>query len=78
LTGCAGPSASSDAAFNAAAATLPKKYPACADEIKAFIAMTRLAAQTSGAADIFRPALDALRDQMMDCVADSYPNPQPI
>jgi hypothetical protein len=78
LAGCAGPSTRADDAFNAAAATLPKKYPACADEIKAFVALTRLATQLSGTSDVLGPALEALRDQVMDCVEDSYPNPQPI
>jgi hypothetical protein len=78
LAGCAGLGTNSEDSFNAAAAALPKKYPACADEIKAFVALTRLATQLSGTSDVLQPALDALRDQVMDCVADSYPNPQPI
>jgi hypothetical protein len=78
LAGCAGLSTGTDDAFNVAAATLPKRYPACADEIKAFVALTRLATQMSGTSDVLGPALDALRDQVMDCVEDSYPNPQPI
>src|SRR5476651_1976570 len=78
LAGCAGLGSSPVDAFNAAAATLPKRYPACADEIKAFVALTRLATQMTDTADVLQPALDALRDQVMDCVADSYPNPQAI
>jgi hypothetical protein len=78
LAGCAGMGAKQQEAFNAAAATLPKRYPACADEIKAYVALIRLATQMSDSSDVLQPALDALRDQVMDCVADSYPNPQPI
>jgi hypothetical protein len=78
LAGCAGVSKHSDAAFDNAAATLPKRYPACADEIKAFVALTRLASQMNDTSEVLQPALDALRDQVMDCVEDSYPNPQPI
>ena len=78
LAGCAGLGSNPEDAFNAAAAALPKRYPACADEIKAYVALTRLATQMTDTLDVLEPALEALRDQVMDCVTDSYPNPQPI
>jgi hypothetical protein len=78
LAGCAGLASNPDDAFNAAAATLPKRYPACADEIKAFVALTRLATQMTDTSDVLQPAIEALREQVMDCVTDSYPNPLPI
>jgi hypothetical protein len=54
------------------------RFPACESEIKAFVALTRLAKQAGDNWQIYQPALDALQDQIMDCVEDSYPNPVPI
>ena len=54
------------------------RFPACESEIKAFVALTRLARQAGDNWRIYEPALEALQDQIMDCVEDSYPNPVAI
>jgi hypothetical protein len=69
--------AGKDDVFTAEAAKL-LRFPACESEIKAFVALTRLAKQAGDNWQIYQPALDALQDQIMDCVEDSYPNPVPI
>jgi hypothetical protein len=74
-TACA--TGSKDEAFSAEAAKL-LRFPACESEIKAFVNLTRLARQAGDNWQIYQPALDALQDQIMDCVEDSYPNPVPI
>ena len=77
LTASACATASKDETFSADAAKL-LRFPACESEIKAFVALTRLARQAGDNWQIYQPALDALQDQIMDCVEDSYPNPIPI
>ena len=61
----------------AAAAKLPR-FPACEAEIKAFVALTRLAKQLGDNWRVYEPALDALQEQIMDCVEEAYPDPLPI
>lgn len=56
------------------AAKLPR-YPACENEIKALVALTRLARQLGDNWRVYEPALEAMQDQVLDCVEDSYPNP---
>jgi hypothetical protein len=75
LAGCAG---TRDDPFAVAASTLPKKFPACEDEIRALIALTKLATQEGSNWQIFSPALDAMQEQVTDCVDDSYPSPQRV
>jgi hypothetical protein len=77
LTASACATSGKDDAFQAEAAKL-MRFPACESEIKAFVALTRLARQAGDNWQIYQPALDALQDQIMDCVEDSYPNPIPI
>lgn len=67
-SGCA--SGGGDASF----AALPR-FPACDNEIKAFVALTRLAKQLGTDWRIYEPALQAMQDQILDCIDDSYPNP---
>jgi hypothetical protein len=47
-------------------------FPACASEIKAFFALNKLVVQSGGDRDVYEPALQALEDQMTDCVDDNY------
>jgi hypothetical protein len=61
-----------------AAAILPKTYPACGKEISAFLRTLKLARQAGDAWEIYEPALQEMEDQMLDCVADAYPDPVPI
>jgi hypothetical protein len=77
LTASACATASKDDPFTAEAAKL-LRFPACESEIKAFVNLTRLARQAGDNWRIYEPALEALQDQVMDCVEDSYPNPVPI
>ena len=75
---CASSTAPSGAdPFAAAIARLPR-YPACSDEIDAFVAMVALAREAGEKWQIYEPALDALKDQLMDCVEESYPSPLAI
>ncbi len=54
------------------------RFPACENEIKAFVALTRLAKQAGDNWHVYEPALEALQEQIMDCVEDSYPSPVAI
>lgn len=69
LSDCAQIGASSDGPLVSAVVA---RFPACAAEIKAFFALNKLIAQTGGDRDIYDPALQALQDQMTDCVDDNY------
>ena len=51
------------------------RYPACDAEIKAFVALTKLAKQLGDDWQVYEPALEAMRDQILDCVDDNYPDP---
>jgi hypothetical protein len=77
LTASACSTASRDDAFARDAARL-LRFPACESEIRAFVALTRLAKQAGDNWQIYQPALEALQEQIMDCVEDVYPNPVPI
>lgn len=57
-----------------ATAGLPR-YPQCEAEIKAFVALTKLAKQLGDDWRVYEPALEALQDQILDCVDDNYPDP---
>jgi hypothetical protein len=74
---CATETPRSGDSFAAAVSRLPR-YPACSAEIDAFVAMIDLARQAGDRWQIFEPALDALKDQLMDCVEESYPTPLAI
>ena len=54
------------------------RYPACEAEFKAFMALAKLAKQAGDNWHIYEPALEALQDQILDCVDDNYPDPLPI
>jgi hypothetical protein len=60
------------------AASVSGRYPACDAEIKAFVALAKLAKQSGDDWRVFEPALQALQDQVLDCVDDNYPDPLPI
>ena len=48
------------------------RFPACASEIRAFFALNKLVVQSGADRDIYEPALQAMEDQMTDCVDDNY------
>jgi hypothetical protein len=54
------------------------RFPACDAEIKAFVALTKLAKQLGDDWQIYEPAIEAMRDQILDCVDDNYPDPLSI
>jgi hypothetical protein len=54
------------------------RYPACDAEIRAFVALTKLAKQLGDDWQIYAPAIEAMRDQILDCVDDNYPDPVSI
>jgi hypothetical protein len=71
---CAGMGGGRDDALASLAAKLPR-FPACENEIRALVALTRLARQLGDNWRVYEPALEAMQDQVLDCVEDSYPNP---
>jgi hypothetical protein len=75
VTGCAGYGIGRDDALSVG--NLPR-YPACDAEIKAFVALINLAKKAGENWDVFEPAIQALQDQIVDCVDDNYPDPLPI
>jgi hypothetical protein len=76
-SGCAGIGGGRDDVLASAITKLPR-FPACENEIKAFVALTRLARQLGDNWRVYEPALEAMQDQILDCVEESYPNPVPI
>jgi hypothetical protein len=74
VSACAGIGGGRDDVLGSSVAKLPR-IPACENEIKAFVALTRLARQLGDNWRIYEPALEAMQDQILDCVEDSYPNP---
>jgi hypothetical protein len=66
LAGCVG--------APAAQAPLDPRLAACDAELRAFVALTRLAKQAPDWR-VYQPAIDAMREQIMDCVDDAYPTP---
>ena len=75
VSGCFQAGAARDDAVTAASAS---RYPACEAEFKAFVALAKLAKQAGDNWRVYEPALDALQDQILDCVDDNYPDPLPI
>jgi hypothetical protein len=74
MAACANVGAPRDDAFTAAISSLPR-FPACDAEIGALVSLVRLARQLGSNWQVYEPALQALQDQVVDCVEDSYPNP---
>ncbi len=72
LAACASPPAgtSPDASLAAASSDLPP-VPICRDEMVAYVELTRLAKQHGEGWTIFEPAVDALKQQILDCIDDS-------
>src|SRR5919108_6477163 len=48
---------------------------ACEAELRAFVALTRLARQYGESWIVFEPAIDAMRERIFECVEESYPSP---
>jgi hypothetical protein len=74
VSGCLHVNAKDDAVTAASAS----RYPACEAEFKAFMALAKLAKLAGENWHIYEPALQALQEQILDCVDDYYPDPLPI
>jgi hypothetical protein len=72
LLGACAPAATSDAPPPpaVAASDLPP-IPICRDEMRAFVELTRLARQHGDGWVVFEPAVDALKQQIIDCVDEN-------
>ncbi|HLJ63784.1 MAG TPA: hypothetical protein VKT70_06750 [Stellaceae bacterium] len=46
--------------------------PVCRDEMRAFIEITKLAKIHGDNVAVFQPAVDAMKDQILDCVDEHY------
>jgi hypothetical protein len=69
LSACAGTDGGKEGLLVSAVVS---RFPACASEIRAFFAVNKLVAQSGGDRDTYDPALEAMEDQMTDCVDDNY------
>lgn len=56
------------------ASAAASRFPACESEIKAFFALNRLAMRSGDERPDFETALEAMQDQMTECVDDNYSN----
>jgi hypothetical protein len=57
---------------------LPVRLSGCDAELRAFVAVAKLAKQGGEDWVLYQPALDAMKDQIMDCVQDTVGGAQPI
>jgi hypothetical protein len=69
MSGCVGAGGASESQLVSAVVS---RFPACASEIRAFFALNKLVVQSGTDRDIYEPALQAMEDQMTDCVDDNY------
>ena len=71
LAACASPrDAPPEAALAASSSDLPP-VPICRDEMLAFVELTRLAKLHGEGWTVFEPAVDALKQQILDCIDDN-------
>jgi hypothetical protein len=54
------------------------RFSACDAEMRAFVTIARLVGQQGDNWSVYEPALQAMRDQIIDCVEDSYSGSHPI
>ncbi len=47
--------------------------PVCRDEMRAFVEVTRLAKLHGDEWEVFEPAVDAMKQQILDCFDGNYP-----
>lgn len=71
---CAGPTAPRPvlAVPMVAASELPP-IPVCRNEMRAYVEITKLAKLHGGGWTVFQPAIDAMKQQIGDCVGDIFP-----
>ncbi len=69
MSACAGAGSAKESVLVSAVVS---RFPACANEIRAFFALNKLVVQSGADRDVYEPALQAMEDQMTDCVDDNY------
>jgi|SRR5580658_4814256 hypothetical protein len=70
LAACAaGTDTTRGTALSASSSDLPS-IPICRDEMRAYVELTRLAKLHGEGWEVFAPAVDALKQQILDCVDD--------
>jgi hypothetical protein len=75
---CAGRASPGFSAKPIAAEDDAARPTACDAELRAFVAISRLAKQHGDDWTVFEPAIEAMKDQILDCVQDSYGGLQSI
>jgi hypothetical protein len=70
LAACAGNGTTSGAALTVSSGDLPS-IPICRDEMRAYVELTRLAKLHGEGWTVFAPAVDALKQQILDCLDDN-------
>ena len=71
LAACAPAAPTTEAAPPAIAASDIPPIPICRDEMRAYVELARLAKQHGDGWVVFEPAVDALKQQIMDCIDDN-------
>jgi hypothetical protein len=71
LAACAPAPSTSEAAPPVDTAGDLPPIPICRDEMRAFVELTRLARQHGDGWVVFEPAVDALKQQIIDCVDEN-------
>jgi hypothetical protein len=57
---------------------VPTRLSGCDAELRAFVAVAKLAKQGGDDWTVYQPAIDAMKDQILDCVQDTSGGAQPI
>jgi hypothetical protein len=71
LAGCAAIGGGKDAAMLSVSASDLPPVPFCRDEMRAYVELTRLAKLHGDDWAVFEPAVDALKQQILDCIDDN-------
>jgi hypothetical protein len=73
LAACAAPAPApaSDVAMSAVSASELPPIPICRDEMSAYVELTKLAKQHGDDWVVFEPAVEAMKQQILDCLDDN-------
>ena len=63
---------------NADVGPVPTRLAGCDAELRAYVAVAKLARQGGDDWTLYQPAVDAMKDQILDCVQDTVGGAQPI
>jgi hypothetical protein len=72
LAACAPEATTADAAAPVIAAVELPPIPVCRDEMRAFVELARLAKLHGDGWIVFGPAVDALKQQIIDCIDENH------